>query len=289
LILVGSETTDMSGAVSQIRQPEYTGENRCLPCTVVNVLIAVVLGGAVAGAGVATGNAGLGAAAGAVLVGLSLVAIYLRGYLVPGTPTLTKRYFPPWLLALFGKEPAEEFGGMAGADGGETVPDAESLDPEAVLVGVDALEECADGEDLCLTESFRGAWEEGVEQARDADREALLDVLGVPGDAETEEFGDAFRLVVDGREAGRWESRAAFLADLGAAHALGARYDGWSALPVRARGQLLNGLRLFIDTCPACAGTPEFGTETVESCCSTREVAAVACPDCGARLFETPV
>lgn len=279
----------MSGAVSQFRQPEYTGENRCLPCTVVNVLIAVVLGGAVAGAGVATGNAGLGAAAGAVLVGLSLVAIYLRGYLVPGTPTLTKRYFPPWLLALFGKEPAEEFGGMAGTDSEETVPDAESLDPETVLVGVDALEECADGEDLCLTESFRGAWEEGIEQARDADREALLDVLGVPGDAETEEFGNAFRLVVDGREAGRWESRAAFLADLGAAHALEARYDGWSALPVRARGQLLNGLRLFIDTCPACAGTPEFGTETVESCCSTREVAAVACPDCGARLFETPV
>ncbi|MEF8887773.1 MAG: hypothetical protein V5A30_08190 [Haloarculaceae archaeon] len=279
----------MSGAVSQLRQPEYTGENRCLPCTVVNVLIAVALGGAVAGVGVATGNAGLGVAAGAVLLGLSLVAIYLRGYLVPGTPTLTKRYFPPWLLALFGKEPAEEFGGMAGTDSEETAPDAESLDPEAVLVGVGALEECADGEDLCLTESFRGAWADGIEQARDADREALLDVLGVPGEAETEEFGNAFRLVVDGQEAGRWESRAAFLADLGAAHALEARYDGWSDLPVRARGQLLNGLRLFIDTCPACAGTPEFGTETVESCCSTREVAAVACPDCGARLFETPV
>ena len=289
LILVAPETTDMSGAVSQLRQPEYTGENRCLPCTVVNVLIAVALGGAVAGAGVATGNATLGLAAGGVLVGLSLVAIYLRGYLVPGTPTLTKRYFPPWLLALFGKEPAEEFEGMAGTGSEEATPGAESLDPEAVLVGVGALEECADGEDLCLTDSFRTAWQEGVERARDADREALLDVLGVPGEAETEEFGDAFRLVVDGQEAGRWESRAAFLADLGAARALEARYDGWGDLPVRARGQLLNGLRLFIDTCPTCEGTPEFGTETVESCCSTRQVAAVACPDCGARLFETPV
>jgi len=289
LILVGREATHMSGGVSQLRQPEYTGENRCLPCTVVNVLIAVALGGAVAGAGVAGGSPVAGVVAGGVLVGLSLAAIYLRGYLVPGTPTLTKRYFPPWLLALFGKEPADEFAGMAGTGDGDAAPDAEALDPEAVLVGVGALEECADGEDLCLTDSFRAAWEEGVEQARDADREALLDVLGVPGEAETEEFGDAFRLLVDGQEAGRWESRAAFLADLGAAHALEARYDGWDALPVRARGQLLNGLRLFIDTCPACAGTPEFGTETVESCCSTREVAAVACPDCGARLFETPV
>ena len=283
------ETWGMSGAVNRFRQPEYTGENRCLPCTVVNVLIAVALGGAVAAVGVATSNSGIGLGVGAVLVGLSLVAIYLRGYLVPGTPTLTKRYFPPWLLALFGKEPADEFAGVAGADSEETVPDAESLDPETVLLEVGALEECADTDDLCLTESFRTAWNAGVEQARDADRGALRDALGVPGGAETEEFGDAFRLVVDGKEAGRWESRAAFLADLGAAHALEQRYDGWSDLPVRARGQLLNGLRLFVDTCPACSGTPEFGTETVESCCSTREVAAVACPDCGARLFETPV
>ena len=280
----------MSGAVSRFRQPEYTGENRCLPCTVVNVLIAIALGGVVAAAGVVAGSPVVGLAGGGVLVGLSLVAIYLRGYLVPGTPALTKRYFPPWLLALFGKEPAGEFAGMAGADDVDgTAPDAESLDPEAVLVGVGALEECADGEDLCLTDDFRTVWDTGVDQARDADREALLDVLGVPGEAETEEFGNAFRLLVDGQEAGRWESRAAFLADLGAAHALEARYDTWSELPVRARGRLLNGLRLFIDTCPACEGTPEFGTETVESCCSTREVAAVACPDCGARLFETPV
>ena len=279
----------MSGAISRLRQPEYTGENRCLPCTVVNALIAVALGGTVVAAGVTTGRVGLGLVAGAALTGLSLVTISLRGYLVPGTPTLTKRYFPPWLLALFGKETADEFAGTAGTGSAEPTPDAEQLDPEAVLVGVGALTECADGEDLCLTPGFREAWEAGVEQARDADRDALLSVLGVSGAAETEEFGDAFRLVVDGQEAGRWESRAAFLADLGAARALEARYEGWSDLPVRARGQLLSGLRLFIDTCPTCAGAPEFGTETVESCCSTRQVAAVACPDCGARLFETPV
>jgi hypothetical protein len=279
----------MSGVISRLRQPEYTGENRCLPCTVVNALIAVALGGAAAAAGVATGRVGLGLVAGAALTGLSLVTISLRGYLVPGTPTLTKRYLPPWLLALFGKEPADGFAGAAGAGSAEPTPDAEHLDPEAVLVGVGALEECADGEDLCLTAGFREAWEDGVEQAREADRDALLDMLGVSGAVETEEFGDAFRLVVDGQEAGRWESRAAFLADLGAARALEARYEGWSDLPVRARGQLLSGLRLFIGTCPTCAGAPEFGTETVESCCSTRQVAAVACPDCGARLFETPV
>ena len=42
-----------------------------------------------------------------------------------------------------------------------------------------------------------------------------------------------------------------------------------------------------VDTCPECGGIPEFGTDTVESCCSTHQVAAVSCTDCDARLFES--
>ena len=282
----------MSGTVQRLRQPEYTGENRCTPCTVVNVLIAVALSAGVAAGGAVAAGAAVGAGASLAFFAASLGAIYLRGYLVPGTPELTKRYFPPWLLAAFGKAPAEPATGV-GASGDTPARDAgvggESLDPEATLVGVGALEERPDGEDLRLTDAFRAAWTDAVEEARGADRAALLDALGVPSHAETEEFGSAFRLTVDGREAGRWESRAAFLADLASARVLADRYDGWAELSVPARGQLLNGLRLFVDSCPACEGTPEFGTETVESCCSTREVAAVSCPECGARLFEAPV
>ena len=80
-----------------VRQPEYTGENRCLPCTVVNVLIAAVVGVAVSKR---SKPAGAGTVAG------SLALIYLRGYLVPGTPALTKRYLPPTALRWFGKEPS---------------------------------------------------------------------------------------------------------------------------------------------------------------------------------------
>jgi hypothetical protein len=50
---------------------------------------------------------------------------------------------------------------------------------------------------------------------------------------------------------------------------------------------LLGALRLFIDRCPACGGQPAFGTETVESCCTSHDVAAVSCADCGVRLFES--
>jgi hypothetical protein len=90
-------STRIADVLTEARQPEYTGENRCVPCTATNVAIAAVL---------AIGLAFiLVTPIGVVAFLASLVVIYLRGYLVPGTPELTKRYFPPWLLALFGKEP----------------------------------------------------------------------------------------------------------------------------------------------------------------------------------------
>ena len=85
--------------VERLRQPEYTGENRCLPCTVVNVLLAALLAAAL--------SALLTPVVGLLGFGVGLALVYLRGYLVPGTPELTKEYFPPWLLRLFGKEPLE--------------------------------------------------------------------------------------------------------------------------------------------------------------------------------------
>lgn len=269
------------GMLTRFRQPEYTGENRCMPCTVVNTLIAVVVSVAVGvGAGAAT-SAVLGAGLGLGVFVLSLVAIYLRGYLVPGTPALTKRYFPEWLLVLFGKEPADTV---------DVEAEPGDVDPERVLLEIGALEECADGTDLCLTDPFREAWNAEIArvEAAGADREQLLRMLDTAeGEVTYEDFGSAFRARIDDQVVGKWESRAAFLADLGAANVLAEEYAGWERLSLAGRSQLLTGLRLFIDTCPDCGGRPEFGTETVESCCSTHEVAAVACSECDTRLFET--
>jgi hypothetical protein len=266
------------GVLARIREPEYTGENRCLPCTAVNLVIAVVASVALAIVGWQVGTAALGAGLGVGLFGLGVASIYLRGYLVPGTPTLTKEYMPAWLLDWFGKAPAQP-------DAGES-----DLDAEAVLTDVGALEECPDRPDLCLTDDFREQWYTAIE-AVDADaagRERLLDLLEADdGEVDIEEFGTAFQARLDGRPVGTWQSEAAFLADLGAGEVLAERDPEWAAREVADRGRLLNGLRLFLDTCPACGGVPEFGTETVESCCSTHEVAAVECGDCGARLFET--
>jgi len=80
----------------RIREPEYTGENRCVPCTVLNVVLAAALTAA---------SAAFGPVVAAAVLVASLGSIYYRGYLVPGTPELTKRYLPDRVLRLFGKAP----------------------------------------------------------------------------------------------------------------------------------------------------------------------------------------
>jgi hypothetical protein len=290
------------GLLGRLRQPEYTGANRCLPCTAVNLLIAAV-GGAALATGLATVvDPGPAIAAGVLAIAASAGLVYLRGYLVPGTPALTKRYAPTWFLAAFGKAP-DDGGALAGdasaggaragdqaAAGGEH-PAGGEVDPETELVRAGALEECADREDLCLTDAFRRAWHVEMDAlGTEVDRERLLALLDVDtGEVTYREFGEAFRASVNGDPVGTWESRAAFLADLASAATLEGAHPDWDGLSRRARSQLLAGLRLFVDVCPACGGTPDFGTETVESCCSRHDVAAVECADCGARLFESRV
>ncbi len=263
------------GVLDGIRQPEYTGENRCLPCTVVNTLIAALLAVGIGVAGTVIGTATVGFAAALVFFVVAVCLIYLRGYLVPKTPELTKRYFPPWLLSLFDKEPGVSI---------ET-----DVDPERALQAADALEECEREDDLCLTPEFREAWYDEIERidADETGREQLLNLLGVGGEVTFEEYGGAFQARVDGEVVGRWESTAAFRADLAAARSLESRVENWPELSIESRSQLLSGLRIFLDRCPNCGGVPALGTETVESCCSTHEVAAVTCEDCDARLFES--
>lgn len=266
-----------TGTLSKFKQAEYTGENRCLPCTLVNTLIAVILSGGVFLLAATQRSVMAGTVFAGGFFGLCLLSIYLRGYLVPGTPELTKRYFPTSVLSLFGKGPAEA-----------TAPVGD-INPEAALMRAGALEECADSDDLCLTENFRAVWYDEIDRARreETDRDRLLALLDVEGDVSYREFGTAFQALIDEQVVGKWESEAAFYADLAGARALQERYPEWESLPLEAKSQLLNGLRLFIDSCPDCGGTPTFDTETVESCCSTHQVAAVECTNCDARLFES--
>lgn len=258
--------------LDSIRQPEYTGANRCWPCTITNVGIAGVL---TVGASV-VGTPILGAA----VFGVSLAAIWLRGYLIPGTPELTQRYFPDWLLALFDKDPRRS---------GAQEIDLEGLTAETVLreAGV-VVDDPAVG-DVVLTPDFEQAWYGRMADIGSGrtDREELAALVDVdPETLEVNWHNNAFTAKMDGVWIGQWESRAAFVADVAAGRELAARYPAWDDLPMLFRSEVLGGLRVMLDRCPDCDGPVTLGQDVVKSCCRTYDVLAGKCESCGARLFE---
>ena len=266
--------TGHSSLLDRFRRPEYTGGNRCIPCTIVNVAIALVVAG-----GVAVFNPLVGAG----VLTASLLAIYLRGYLVPGTPTLTKRYFPDWLLAKFDKADLEVENAAE-----PTLNDADvETDPETVLLENDLVGPCEDVEDLCLAADVREEWRGRMDDLRDGDREAqLADVLGIEPDELGLEGSEHVTARAGPRRVGRWESEAALLADLAAHGVLASRVPAWEAVPIGARGAIAAGLRAFAETCPTCGGPLSITEDTVESCCRSYEVHAIACEDCEAKVLE---
>lgn len=281
--------------LDRLRRPEYTGVNRCLPCTVVNVLVAAALALAVAL---------VAPWAVPVVLAVSLAAIWLRGYLVPGTPELTKRYLPRRVLAWFGKAPVAV----------RATPD---FDPETALSGMGVIEADPEAEDVRLVPAFAAALDDATPDPEAVDRRSLAVALGAP-EATFEDHGEAVVAherdpdggrVVDGGASGggdgdgddesesggdddpiaQWESRAALAADAGTARTLPAWDASWARRPPAERALLCRSVRTLLPTCPACGGPLVPSASTVESCCSRYEVLALACSDCEARLFETAV
>ncbi|MDQ2053878.1 hypothetical protein [Halobellus sp. H-GB7] len=253
----------------QWRRPEYTGPNRCLACTAVNVALTGVLA-----VGISFVSVPFGVAVGVV----GLAAIYFRGYLVPGTPTLTKRYLPDSVLQLFdGHTPGVTFGAGPSA----------VVDIERFLGDVGALESCRGGGDLCLSPRFRDAWFEQIDRVNPDDAVELL-FEGTVGDqpVSTARRSHAFVAMADSVTVGKWESEAAFLADCAADAVLRDRTAAWRRFTDEARLEVLGALRLWLDRCPACGGVISLDGETVESCCRSFEVVAATCNECGTRVFE---
>jgi hypothetical protein len=257
--------TEAESLLDRVRQPEYTGENRCLPCTATNTVIAVV---------VSVGVGALFPPAGVAVFVVSLAAIWLRGYLVPGTPELTKRYFPEWLLDLFGKTP----------EPGPAIAETD-LNPEETLLELGAIE--PHGDDLRATPAFADRWDVEIASVRADPGARVADLLGLDeASVSLAERGNAYVVLEDDVEVARWPSRAALLADLAAIPILRERAGDWAELGRAEQGQLLAGLRVFLDSCPDCDGSLSFAQETVESCCRTAEVITYDCDDCGARVME---
>jgi len=255
----------------RFRQPEYTGKNRCTPCTVVNVVLAgaasVIIGLFSIGFGVA-------------VFALAVTTIYFRGYFVPGTPTFTKRYFPAWVLEWFGKKSKNP-----------VTSEEIDIDPEQLLLNGRIVEPCEEGFDLCLTNEFRKGWRERVRSARQSEinEQALVKILGTSTRGEgiaISRRGDGFIAQIRNDVIGQWSSKAAVTGDVATAHELEERQINWEELTPLEKIHVLAAIRIFIDRCPECDGIVQVEEERVESCCQSQDVIVSVCQNCDARLLE---
>lgn len=264
--------------IESLRDPRYTGPERCWPCTVVNI---VILGLLVAW--LATRRRLLGA----VLATAGLAAIYLRGYFVPYTPR-----FAPALVAAsplpdewFHDDPLGEPASDAGS-----LAESIDLDGEAVLrefLAAEIVED--DGETLFLAPDVESAWHDRMADLASPPPDVLATELAAALDHVT----DPEAVEIEGREYVRIGpdptdivARPVAIAELAAYRTLETVDDE----SLRLAGAEL--FRMFLDACPDC------GTALVESseldCCgghsNFRETPSetLACPTCEQRLYTFP-
>jgi len=259
-----------------------------MACTAVNAGLAVAFAGAV-GVGASAAGAKPAVAAGGAggFLAIAAASIWLRGYLVPGTPELTKQYMPEWMLAWFGKAPEDATG--LGGERDAVDPSEVEVDPERVLLDAGAIEPCEDVDDLCLAADFADAWQTEMDAIDDIEVEDALATFGFDDDDyELDRHDDAVLLNRGPHRIGQWPSDAALVADVAGARALADRDPDWAAMQPVAKGRVLNGLRVFLETCPD-GSAAEFREDTVESCCSSYDVVTVECAGTGDRLFEQRV
>ena len=261
----------------RLRKPEYTGDDRCYPCTVVNLAISAVMS-VVVGVSVSLAAPTVYAVpAGLVFLVVALASVWLRGYLVPGTPTLTKRYLPERVLALFGKAP------------GERTEELSETEVEEVLTRAGAVRLSKKADDLVLTEEFESDWEDAIREVdKNPDADEVLAEVGFDPSDDRIERHDGAVAVRDGAGLIRWPSEVALRVDLAGARVLADRLPGWNGYRPAVRATVLRGLRIFLEECPE-EGRVEMNREAVESCCSVHQVVVLSCSETGDRLVEQEV
>jgi hypothetical protein len=258
--------------VETVRRPEYTGQNRCRPCTVVNVAFVALVGLAV---GVFSVPAAL------VWVTVGLAAVALRGYVVPYTPQFAPHVAARLPIA-FGHEDHEPDPHASLADGADdATADAPESDGEAVTAALFEAGVLVGETELRLAPAFESAWLDAVEELRAADDETLAarvaDAAGFT-DRATVVDGD----VRVGGPAGTTLARPAAITDTATVEALAD-----AGVPPQFWQPATRPLRLFLPECPVCAGTLQETTHA--ECCGgagsvygSLEDDVLACVDCGA-------
>ncbi len=266
----------MADLLERIRRPEYTGNDRCWPCTIANgAVLALVAGGLVLLGRRATA---------AVVTAVGVAAIGLRGYLLPYTPR-----FAPRLVAALPVDPIDRDEPDSLSDAEVPVGTADGDAPtgdEVVAALLEAGVVVPRGEEFLLEESFRADWRREMQALAGRNLEGLAAVADdlTPPAVEARPRRDWGRssVVLDGPAGLVSLSEAVAVAELAAARALESRVDESVRL---AAGR---PLRSLLERCPLCDG--ELAV-TQSACCG--EVTPIGetppeklvCPDCDVRLF----
>jgi len=221
-------------------------------------------------------------------------AIWLRGYLVPYTPT-----FAPKLVGVLPGDPfhATDGGRPAGADAevGSLSGSGDAVDGEVVVESLlEAGVVTADGEDLDLSDEARERWRSAMGSFRELEPAELAARLRALSDAPaveptTQETGVWFLLrdASDAFENEVFLSRPVVVAELAAAEML----DGVVEDPA-VRRQAVEPLRMFLRECPTCEAAL-IETDTLDCCGATLDkhsepAPVLACPECDRRLYTFP-
>ncbi len=262
----------VAALINRFKQPEYTGENRCFPCTVLNTAIALA------------GTIVLAVISPIIAITAFVVAmgiIGLRGYLVPGTPTLVT-YLPDWVHNRIGpgshQDPLHEE---------ETAQS--NLAVEETLKQARIIEECDDVDDVCLTDEFESDWQLALDHfgTRPNQRARLAETLDIaPETISFEKTDSGFFVHVGDVRAGRWLSEAAFIVDLASEQVLSTGLPTWEQYQDAERTELLVALRTFVERCPSCGGVIDTDESVRRSCCRENIVTVDGvCSACNATIF----
>lgn len=258
-------------AHSRLVDPRYTGQNRCPPCTLINVIIAVLI------------SVSIGVWApfvGGLAIFLFLLVIYFRGYLVPGTPKFTKNYFPERVLSLFNKGKPTDYTGFR------------DLSLEKVLREEGLLKVVSDNAELCIDNEFEDNWLYSINHVNSSDEYVSLGNLfhSNPENLSIEDYpDDSIGVYASGTLIGRWESRWALKVDAAAVKLLEVHSDIWPTLTAGERKRLLSGLRLFLETCPSCSQDLSLEKVSADSCCKEYDTAVVRCNSCAIDLVKAGI
>ncbi len=253
----------LSRLLSAARNDAYVGQNRCWPCTAVN------LGLTVSGA-IATGliHPLLGGGVGMVGVG----ATWLRGYVIPGTPQITARVLPAPVLRFLRK-----------AQPSVSVP---STEPLQWLLERDVVTRTDDA--FTLTQQYHRARRNSLAelQGTSVDRlaqSAVGDRSITLEDEPSNRTAGGIQATVDETPVS-WVSRLALHADAVSVRALHAVHAELRTQSVTSWRRILLVLRGTYAACPAC-GT---SLQTIErpGCCGTDVISAIRCPACNQAILE---